>query len=611
MWYNEDMRDDLKEKLLSLPTSSGVYLMKDKDNNIIYVGKAKNLKRRVNSYFINNKKNEKTHNLVSNINDFDYIVTNSELDAFMLENNLIKKHQPYYNILLKDGKSFPYIKINLKEDFPKLEITRKIKKDNARYFGPYFAGVHVHKLVKLINGAFIIRTCNKKLINNFNETRPCLNFSIGLCCAPCNKSINKQDYNDRIKKVISFLQGETQEIKKILENKMNIASENLNFERALEIREELKYLERLSSKLITQLPKMLNVDVIGYYGDGVNTVISVLIVRDGKVLGCQNFNIIDIEEKEITISNFISEYYSLNRILPKEIYIDCDLEYKEDLEKYLFNIKNSSVKIVKVVKGIKHQLLITSINNAKEYLEKSLSKQENKKKRTIIACEKLKEELNLKTIPKRIECYDISHISGTNKVASMVVFINGEPAKKHYRKFIIKNVDGNNDFASLMETLDRRFNELKNSKDISFSSRPNLIVIDGGKGQLSSVMKALEKHNTSEIDFISLAKREEEIFVPHNLNPIVLKKSNVALQLLQNIRDEAHRFAITFHRNKRAKTMVNSELLNIDGIGKVKAYLLLNRFGSVENIKDASIEELLLVKGIDKNLAKKLKATLK
>ena len=604
------MRQDLKEKLLTLPTSSGVYLMKDIDNNIIYVGKAKNLKRRVNSYFINNKKNEKTLNLVENIYNFDYIVTKSELDALMLENNLIKKHQPYYNILLKDGKSFPYIKINTKEDFPKLEITRKIRKDNCKYYGPYFNGVDVHKLVNLVNSAFMIRTCNKKILENSKETRPCLNYSLGLCSGPCGKHITKQEYRENLIKAQQFLQGDTKEVKQILLQKMNNASENLNFERALELRELIKYLDRLSVKLNTQLTDVFDADFIGYYSDGLNACVSVLIVRDGKVLGCENYNLISVEDKEITLENFIIQYYQQNRLLPKEIYIELDLQNKEVVENYLFEIKNIKTKILKTERGTKHQLLITSINNAKEYLEKSRTKAENKQKRTIYACERLKTLLNLTSIPYRMECYDISHISGTNKVASMVVFINGEPAKKHYRKFIIKEVEGNNDFASLMETLNRRLNELETSNDISFSSKPNLIVIDGGKGQLSSVMKVVNSKKNYGIDFISLAKQEEEVFVPNNPISIKLSKDDVALKLLQNIRDEAHRFAITFHRSKRTKSMTDSKLLSIDGVGKVKAKLLIDKFGSVSAIKQASIEELCLVKGVFKELAIKIKEEL-
>ena len=600
------MREDLKEKLLSLPTSSGVYLMKDKENNIIYVGKAKNLKRRVNSYFIKNKKNEKTQNLVRNIENFDYIVTNTELDALMLENNLIKKHQPYYNILLKDSKTFPYIKLQTKDDFPKVEVTRKIKKDGARYYGPFFAGIDVHKMVELINSAFALRMCNKKILENSKPTKTCLNYSLGLCSGPCAKLITKQEYAKITKQVHEFLQGDVKNVKEILTNKMNVASENLNFERALELREQLKYLDRLSTKLTTQLPKMISADFIGYFTDGINSAISVLILRDGKVLGCENFNIIDINEKESTISNFITQYYDKNRIIPKTIYVDCDLQDREVLEKWLENVANKKVEIVKTVKGVKHNLLITSINNAKEFLEKSQSKQENKQKRTVKACERLKEVLNLKTIPQRIECFDISHISGTDKVASMVVFINGEPAKQHYRKFIIKDVEGNNDFASLMEALTRRLKKLSESEDISFSSKPNLIVIDGGKGQLSSVIKVVENFNINNIEFISLAEKQEEIYLPNAKQSIILNRSDVALKLLQNLRDEAHRFAITFHRSKRNKNMISSKLLEIKGVGKEKAKLLLNRFGSIENIKNASLEELNLVKGIDKNLAIKI-----
>lgn len=590
---------ELKEKLLSLPTGSGCYIMKDKQGNVIYVGKAKNLKRRVNSYFNRTQKNIKTENLVKNIYDFDYIVTNTEFDCLMLENNLIKKYKPRYNILLKDDKNFPYIKINLKEDYPKLEITRKVLNDQAKYFGPYFAGVSAYQILDMANYAYNLRTCSGGLKKM--PARECINYAMGLCSAPCINKISKQEYRRNIDRAIEFLKGETKEVESILTSKMENASENLNFELAIKLREQLRSLDRLKQKYLTQFTNHENIDVINGYTDGVNACISVLVLRNGKMLGCENFNLIQVQSLAEILPQFIMQYYSLNRVCPKKIVLAENIESTEQIEQWLSEKFGSKVEIVIAQKGDKKKLLDVATNNAKEYLQKSLSKEQNRQKRTILACERLKELLKLKSVPYRMECYDISHISGTNKVASMVVFKNGEPEKSSYRKFIIKNVEGNNDFASLHEALTRRICEL-GGKDISFSEKPNLIVIDGGKGQLSSTLSVLEKNNL-DIDIVSLAKRIEEVYVPYQSEPIILNKTDLALQLLQRIRDEAHRFAITFHRNRRAKTMIVSELDSIKGLGKVRKKNLLEKFGSVDNIKSLSLEELISQSGLPQNVA--------
>lgn len=590
---------ELKEKLLSLPTGSGCYIMKDKQGNVIYVGKAKNLKRRVNSYFNRTQKNLKTENLVKNIYDFDYIVTNTEFDCLMLENNLIKKYKPHYNILLKDDKNFPYIKINLKDDYPKLEVTRKVLNDQAKYFGPYFAGVSVYQVLDIANFAFGLRTCSsgyKKL-----PARACINYAMGLCSAPCINNISKEDYRENINKAIEFLKGETKEVEESLKAKMEKASDNLNFELAIKIREQLHALGRLKQRYLTQFTNHEDIDVIGGYTDGINACISVLLLRNGKMLGCENFNLIQVQNLVDVMPQFLMQYYSLNRVCPKKIVLAESIENMEQIQQWLTEKCGFRVEIVVAQKGDKKKLLGVATNNAKEYLQKSLTKEQNKQKRTILACERLKELLNLKSVPYRMECYDISHISGTNKVASMVVFKNGEPEKSSYRKFIIKTVEGNDDFASLHETLMRRITEL-NGKDISFSEKPNLIVIDGGKGQLTSTESVL-KENNLDIDIVSLAKKIEEVFVPNQSEPIILNRNDLALQLLQRIRDEAHRFAITFHRERRAKTMIVSELDSIKGLGEVRKKNLLKKFGSVENIKALSLEELVTQSGLPQNVA--------
>lgn len=584
--------------------------MKDKQGSIIYVGKAKNLKKRVNSYFVKSDKNLKTQLLVNKIVDFDYIITTSEFDALMLENNLIKKHMPYYNILLKDDKNFPYIKIDLKQQYPKFEITRKVKRDNAKYFGPYFAGVSYKQILEIIQIAFLVRNCNKKFSENNPLKRPCLNYSLGICTAPCINNVSKVEYRNQIDNAIMFLNGNTKMVEQILNEKMVYASNNLNFERAIQIREQLKTLKRIKQHYTTQFPNCTDLDCINYYDNGINISVCVLNIRSGKMVGCDNFYLINSQSYNDTISQFILQYYGGNKVIPKEIVVPTSFEDEKLIVDWLNNTAKKIVNLKYYKKGIKLKLLNIAKENAKEFLEKSLGKEKIKEQRTLGACERLQTLLKLKYVPKRMECYDISNISGTNKVASMVVFVNGEPAKKMYRKFIIKTVVGQDDFACLKEAIKRRVQELETGKDISFSSKPNLIVIDGGKGQLSAVFDEIKNMSSIDFDLISLAKQNEEIFLLNLENPILLKKTDIALQLLQRIRDEAHRFAITFHRQRRAKNMIKSELDSVKGVGKVKKTELFNHFESIENIKNATIEELSKVKGIDYNLAKKIFETL-
>ena len=601
------MTNQLKEKLHTLPTTAGVYLMKDINGQIIYVGKAKNLKRRVSSYFLNTEKTLKTRNLVEHIANFDYIVVASETDAFMLENNLIKKYQPHYNILLKDGKTFPYIKINLSDDFPKLEVTRKIKNDGSKYFGPYFNGISIEQIKKIVQVAFNIRTCNLKITENSKPVRPCLNYSLGLCLAPCAHYVSKEEYNLQIQKFVRFLKGETKEVETVLQQKMQTASDFTNFEKAIEIREMIKAINNLKRQSTTQFSSLIDQDVVGYYSTGTDAVITVMIIRAGKLMAVQNFAMVDINDFSYVAGNFLMQYYA-NKVVPKTIILPEMIEDYDVLTNYLESQTGQKINIVVTQKGKNKKLCELASQNGREYLEKSLGILKTKEIKTYGAITRLKEVLHLKNLPKRMECYDISNISGTNSVASMVVFINGDVAKKQYRKFNIKTVDGPDDFASMREVLTRRIAELHKSQDDSFSSRPDLIVLDGGKGQLSAVSGVFAELG-EDIELCSLAKQDEEIFVPNFEEPILLKKSDVALQVLQRIRDEAHRFAITFHRSKRSKAMTKSVLDDIKGIGKSKKKLLFDKFGSLKNMATASIEELQLV-GITESVAEQIKKVL-
>lgn len=598
------MNEKIRQKLKTLTTKPGVYIMRDKKGEIIYIGKAKNLKNRVSQYFRNSPKPSKVQAMVNNVDDFDYFIAMSELDALGLESNLIHKHQPFYNILLKDGKAFPYIKIDMKEDFPRLEIVRRVKKkDGERYFGPYIAGIDPKEIIKTIGMAFKIRTCKQKITTTPKAKRECLNYSLGLCLAPCTGRVTKQEYSEEIKKVIRFLSGNDDEIEKVLQEKMETAAKLENFERAIELRDCLKMVEKLKQRVVANLPKDVNKDVFAYHTDGLSGVVTVMVVRGGKILGIVNFGQSDAElEEKDTLFNFICQYYK-NMLVPNEIIVSHDID-EELLKKYL----DKNIKIITNPHGVNFTLLKMAKENANEYLEKKLEKEKIVYNNSIGAMKALQEKLQLKNLPHRMECYDISHISGTNKVASMVVFTDGVADKKQYRKFKIKTVVGNDDFASLKETLTRRLQRYVDQNGESFREKPNLLVIDGGKGQLSSCLEILKEfHLENQIDIISLAKKLEEVFVTSKNTPILLKYGSAELKLLQRIRDEAHRFAITFHRQVRTKEQTHLELEDIKGLGKVKINNLLKAFSSTENIKKASIEELCLVKGIHESLAHDIK----
>ena len=587
----------IKEKVSKLPLLPGVYKMLDVYGNIIYIGKAKALKNRVSSYFINTAKPEKVAQMVANVYDFDYIVCPSELEALQLESNLIHENMPFYNILLKDGKAFPYLKIDIKSDFPRVEITRKVRKDGCMYFGPYFGGISITELYNIINNTFKLKDCNIKTI----QKRACLNYHIGNCLAPCINKVTKEEYREEVKKVINFLKGDLSEAKKILTEKMMKCSQNLLFEKALEYKNNLAVIEKIDNKLITQLTTTDDIDVFGYATNGQNSVITLLIVRGGKLVGVQNYNIIDASiEMADAVTNFITQYYIQNPAIPDSVVVGFD---SDTLSEWLSAEKGKKVSVVNAKKGVKKKLLDMAINNGQIDMEKSIEKEKLFTLKTTGAMKRLQEKLRLKRLPKRIEGFDISNISGTNTVASMVVFTNGVPNKAHYRKFkIARNTP--NDFESMKEVVGRRIKELKGT-DPSFSCTPDLILIDGGKGQLSYACKVLQE-NGLYCDIISLAEREEEIYRPNESDPIILSKNDYALKLLQNVRDESHRFAITFHRSLRQKNTLTSKLQSIDGVGDKTIKALYSVLKSFENIKNADLKTLQDIKGVNKTQAKNI-----
>lgn len=588
--------DYLKDKVKKLPSNPGVYKMFDAQGNIIYIGKAKNLKNRVSSYFVNTAKPEKVMQMVKNIYDFDYIIVTSEFEALNLESNLIHEHQPFYNILLKDGKAFPYIKINLNTKYPKIEITRRVRKDKALYFGPFFNNIKASDLYDIINSTFKLRDCN-----TLNAKRECLNYEMGTCLAPCTGKTTMEEYMAEVRKVVNFLKGDLSEAKKILTERMLKCAEYEQFERAIKYKQSLKLIENINAHQVANLSTLVDVDVFGFASNGSSAVITVLVVRAGKMVGLNNYNVIGIDDGVASVESFVPQYYASN-IIPKTVVTFFE---SEALTNWLNDNKGQKVEFVFAQKGKFKKLLDLANLNAKQDLEKSISSDKLHELKTMGAMQTLKSTLNLRHLPYRIEGYDISHISGTNTVASMVVFVNGESLKSHYRKFKI-DIDQPNDFECMKEVLTRRVNEYENSGDISFSSKPDLILIDGGKGQLSYAYGVITSMGF-DVDMVSLAKREEEVFKPNESEPYILSRNNYALKLLQNVRDESHRFAITFHRNRRDKSTLKSRLLAIPGVGEATVKTLFEYFKSYDNIAKASFTELVAVNGITKRQAENIK----
>lgn len=585
------------EKLKLLPDEPGVYIMQDKNANVIYVGKARNLKNRVRQYFHASVKTQKVMAMVQNIVDFNYIITKSEIDALALENNLIKKYKPKYNILLKDDKTYPYIKVTINEKFPTFSISRKLKK-GAKYFGPYMGGVRVRDVLDMVNIAFGVRICSTPVTEK--PKKPCLNYHIHRCPAPCAHLCTEGEYAERVKSAIKFLDGDETEVERLLNEKMLKFAENEEFELALDCREKLAMLSKIKLKRITALNRDINADVIAIATNQMYSAVNILITRKGIMQGASTYAIDNNATDEEALSSFITQYYT-NHEIPDEIITHeyCEIQLIED---YFKTERQKSVTVISPKQGVRKQLFEMAQNNASEYLEKAIDKIEHKEDMTLNACQRLQELLNLSRFPRRMECYDISNISGVDKVGSMVVFLNGEADRSSYRRFRIKTVEGANDFASLQEVLKRRLSKLGSDEEERFE-KPDLIIIDGGKGQLSAVKQIFDEMNIKDIDLISLAKREEEVFVPNSNQSIILDKRDYCLKMLQRIRDEAHRFAITYFRSIHSKNTLSSVLDGISGIGSKKKKALIEKFGSIDKVMNATISELKEVDGIGENFA--------
>lgn len=594
----------LQDKIQALPNSPGVYLMKNKEDKIIYVGKAVSLKNRVKSYFqAKPHDSAKTRALVKNIQDIEYILTDSELEALILECNLIKKHRPKYNISLKDDKTYPYLRIT-KEDFPRVLVTRKLIKDGSKYFGPYTSVTSLRETVELLQKLFRFRNCNP---GTFNANRACLNAHIERCSAPCVGKISKAEYNENIKQIILFLEGKQEDLVQNLEQEMQKAAAELNFEKAALLRDQIQSIKQIMERQKIVSEDSVDQDVIAMARGFNESCVQIFFVRNGKIIGRENYFLkgTDDTDRAEIIQSFIKQYYNSQDLIPAQILIETDIPEAKILEQWLTKKRGSRVYINVPKRGKKKDLVELVGRNALETMEKADLDRQHKKAMTEDAVMELKRELSLEKVPLRIECYDISNTQGTESVGSMVVFEEGRPKKEHYRRFKIKTVEGPNDFASIYEVVSRRFKRAGEEQG-AFSKLPDLVLIDGGKGQLEYARKAMVEEGYSEIPTYAIAEKEDWLITQNHRDPIILPRSSKALYLLQRIRDEAHRFAITYHRSLRGKRNLASILNDIPGVGENRKQNLLKHFGSFKKVQKASVEELLEVPGINRKVAQNI-----
>jgi len=596
----------IETQLKSLPATPGTYIFKDKQGKIIYVGKATSLNNRVRSYFSTSTRlSAKLQRLVANIKDIEFIVTESEQEALILECNLIKKHRPLYNVRLKDDKTFPYLKIDLQNDWPSIYVTRRLKKDGSKYFGPFANTGHLRKTLRLIKKIFPFRSCNKVITGT--AVRPCLNYHIHRCLGPCIGAITKEDYSEVINQVILFLEGKQEIVLRELQAKMKKASEQLQFEKAAQIRDQITAIENVLEGQRIALTVRGDLDIIALAQTDDLAYVEVFFIRNNKFIGRDNILMDGIQDEapQQIITNFVKQYYVTSSSIPPRILLQYPIDEPDIIAEWLKHLRGSSVKLIVPSRGARKQLLDIVAANAKNGLALYQIKHPSPIEYNVILNE-LKQKLNLPALPARIEGYDISNIRGNLAVGSMVVFDKGLPKPAHYRRFKIRTVADIDDYSMIQEVLRRRFRKFLDKKD-NWSITPDLILIDGGKGHLNAALEVLKELSLTSIPVASLAKENEEVFIPGKSKSLDIPRTSAALHLLQQVRDESHRFALSYHQKLRSKKSVVSELDSIPGIGPKRKKALLKKFGSVQGIKKASQEELATVTGITKDLAETIK----
>lgn len=594
----EGFSDSIKNALAVLPEKPGVYLMHDAEGKVIYVGKAVVLKNRVRSYFRNLASHTPTvRAMVAKIAEIETIITSSEVEALILECNLIKKYRPRYNISLKDDKSYPYLKVTMQEDFPRLHMTRRLMRDGAKYYGPYADAGAMYETMKLLKTMFPLRTCRK-----MNPDRPCLNYHIKRCLAPCAGYVSKDEYGKMIKSVCMVLDGRTTELERDLKQRMQQAAEEYAFEEAARLRDQLQAVERLNESQKAVTNNGGDMDIIGFAQDMTGNCLQIFFVRKGKLIGRDNFFLQDGgEAPQEVLTAFIKQYYNEATFIPREIVLPQlpQVEEQQLIELWLREKAERKVELLTPQRGVKRELLQLANDNALKLLQERLRKGSLSLKNDEQAAEELQQALGLAHSLERMDCFDISHTQGSETVASMVVFRNGSISKKDYRKYKIVSAEGKpDDFKSMQEVVYRRYKD--------YEDLPNLVVIDGGKGQLSSALEVIRGLGLADLPVVGLAKREEEIFIPHQSTSILLNRDSAALHLIQRIRDEAHRFAITFHRKLRGKRNLVSVLDHVEGIGPKRRQALWKAFKTLDAMKAASVEELASVDGMNSTAAQAL-----
>ena len=608
---------DIQEELKKLPDQPGVYIMHDSSDAIIYIGKAVSLRKRVRQYFQpSHNEGIKKKQMVQNIARFEYIITDSELEALVLECNLIKEHTPKYNTMLRDDKTYPYIKVTVEEDYPRVQFSRQMKKDKSRYFGPYTSQGAVKDTIELIHQIYGIRTCNRNLPRDMKKERPCLNYHIHRCDAPCQGYVTKEEYREKIAQVIDFLSGKYDDVIKMLEEKMNRASEDLEFEKAIEYRELLS-----SVKHIAQKQKITNTDaedrdVIAMANDDTDAVVQVFFVRDGKVIGRDHFHVrVGAEDNKISIlTNFVKQFYSGTPFIPKEIMLQETIEDMVVVEEWLSGKKGRKVFLRVPQKGMKERLVELAAKNAQLVLDQDKEKIKREEGRTIGAVKEIEALLGMKNL-NRMEAFDISNINGFETVGSMIVYEKGKPKRSDYRKFKLRTVTGPDDYGSMQEVLTRRFKHgIEEKKQVeekkleeetgSFNRFPDIIMMDGGKGQVNVCVQVLEDLGLH-IPVCGMVKddfhRTRGLYF--NNEEIPIDKHSEGFKLITRIQDEAHRFAIEYHRSLRSKTQVKSVLDDIDGIGPTRRKALMRRYQSLDKIREASVEDLALTESMSPQAA--------